>query len=122
MEKPYLPNTVIIRECAIRDGFQSKEKFIPTDAKIFLANAIVDAGFRFVDTTDYSTSERVPQFRDRDELFRRIKRDPAVEYVGIAHKLDLQSAPWRLNSLATGRICLRCASPRASRAMRLISD
>ncbi len=126
MEKRHLPNTVIVRECAIRDGFQSKEKFIPTAAKIFLANAIVDAGFRFVDTTDYSTPERVPQFRDRDELFRRMKRDPAVEYVGIAHKLD--SAERALEAKLAGHgpdmleMCIATSEPRNEAYFGLTHD
>src|SRR6188474_394585 len=93
MEHKYaLPKSVILREGIIREGFQPKEKFIPTAAKIFLADAVVDAGFRYLDAADYSKADRAPQFRDRDDVFRGLKRRRDVEYTGVAHTLDSAEA------------------------------
>jgi len=80
-----LPKSITIREEVVREGFQAIEKFIPTEAKLFLVNAIEEAGFRQIEISDYSDVAAVPQFRDRDDVFKRIERKPGVEYISIAH-------------------------------------
>ena len=40
------PKKVVIGDITVRDGFQHEEKFIPTDAKLWLAEQLILAGFK----------------------------------------------------------------------------
>jgi len=121
-----LPKSVVIREGIIREGFQPKEKFIPTAAKIFLADAVADAGFRYVDAADYSKADRAPQFRDRDEVFRGIKRNPDVEYTGVAHTLESAEACVKAYKEGYGpqmlEMCIATSAPRNEAYFGLTHD
>lgn len=72
------PREVVIADTTLRDGFQHEEKFIPTGAKIWLAEQLILAGFRRVEVTNYGNPRRMPQFRDADELLAGIRNSKAV--------------------------------------------
>ena len=40
------PKKVVLGDITVRDGFQHEEKFIPTDAKVWLAEQLILAGFK----------------------------------------------------------------------------
>lgn len=39
-----LPKKVEVMDVTLRDGFQHEEMFVPTEAKLWIANKLIDAG------------------------------------------------------------------------------
>lgn len=78
-----LPKAVTIVDVTARDGLQNLERFIPTEAKVYLVNALVDAGYKYIEVTHFSNPRNVPQFRDAEEVMKRIERKPGVVYLAL---------------------------------------
>ena len=64
---------VVLGDITIRDGLQHEEKFIPTDAKVWMAEQLVLAGFKRIEVTNFGNPRGMPQFKDADELMKRIR-------------------------------------------------
>ena len=64
---------VVLGDITIRDGLQHEEKFIPTDAKVWMAEQLVLAGFKRIEVTNFGNPRGMPQFKDSDELMKRIR-------------------------------------------------
>ncbi len=77
------PKKVTIGDITVRDGFQHEEKFIPTEAKIWLAEELIMAGFRHIEVTNLGNPKGMPQFKDADEVLKGIRSSKK-----IAHLLD----------------------------------
>ncbi|MBN1338360.1 MAG: hypothetical protein JXA03_03505 [Bacteroidales bacterium] len=75
------PKKVTIGDITVRDGFQHEEKFIPTEAKLWLAEELLLAGFRHIEVTNFGNPKGMPQFRDADELFRLIRASKRVKHI-----------------------------------------
>jgi hydroxymethylglutaryl-CoA lyase len=58
------PKKVTIGDITVRDGFQHEETFIPTEAKIWLAEQLILAGFRHIEVTNLGNPQAMPQFSD----------------------------------------------------------
>ena len=41
-----LPKKVEVMDVTLRDGFQHEEMFVPTEAKLWIANKLIDAGLQ----------------------------------------------------------------------------
>jgi hydroxymethylglutaryl-CoA lyase len=67
------PKKVIIGDITIRDGFQHEEKFIPTEAKLWLAEQLISAGFKHLEVTNFGNPKGMPQFKDADTLFKQLR-------------------------------------------------
>ena len=67
------PRKVILGDISVRDGFQHEEKFIPTDAKLWVAEQLILAGYRRLEVTNFGSPKGMPQFRDADELMKRLR-------------------------------------------------
>jgi hydroxymethylglutaryl-CoA lyase len=67
------PKKVVIGDITVRDGFQHEEKFIPTEAKLWLAEQLILAGFKHIEVTNFGNPSGMPQFKDADELFKKIR-------------------------------------------------
>jgi len=72
------PKKVTIGDITVRDGFQHEENFIPTDAKIWVAEQLILAGFRHIEVTNLGNPQGMPQFRDADELLKRIRSSKLI--------------------------------------------
>lgn len=55
---------VLIDEVGPRDGFQNVAEFIPTERKIALARALLDAGVSMMNLTSFVSPRAVPQMAD----------------------------------------------------------
>jgi hydroxymethylglutaryl-CoA lyase len=77
------PKKVTIGDITVRDGFQHEEKFIPTEAKLWLAEELLLCGFKFIEVTNYGNPKGMPQFQDADELMKKLRNSKKV-----AHLLD----------------------------------
>ena len=77
------PTKVVVGDITVRDGFQHEEIFIPTEAKLWLAEELLLAGFKHIEVTNFGNPKGMPQFADADELFKKIRGSKR-----IAHLLD----------------------------------
>jgi hydroxymethylglutaryl-CoA lyase len=77
------PKKVVIGDITVRDGFQHEEIFIPTEAKLWLAEELLLAGFKHIEVSNFGNPKGMPQFGDADELFKKIRSSKRV-----AHLLD----------------------------------
>lgn len=72
------PKKVIIGDITVRDGFQHEEKFIPTEAKLWLSEELLLCGFKHIEVTNFGNPKGMPQFRDSDELLKKIRASKKV--------------------------------------------
>jgi len=77
------PKKVTVGDITVRDGFQHEEKFIPTDAKIWLAEELILCGFKEIETTNLGNPKRMPQFKDANQLMKALRSSKR-----IAHLID----------------------------------
>jgi hydroxymethylglutaryl-CoA lyase len=82
-----LPARVVIGECWARDGLQSEERIVPTDAKVAMITGMVEAGFTEIEATSFAHPKYLPQLADAEEVLRRIPRKPGVRYRAICTTL-----------------------------------
>ncbi len=72
--------SVVICECAARDGLQHEAAFVPTSTKVALIDLFTALGFPRIEATSFSHPKHVPQFADAEEVLRRIARGSGVAY------------------------------------------
>lgn len=82
-EAKALADAVILGECWARDGLQSEPEFVATDDKVEMIAGMVDAGFTRIEATSFAHPKYLPQFRDAEEVLKRIPRRPGVAYRAI---------------------------------------
>ncbi len=75
------PKKVTIGDITVRDGFQHEEQFISTDAKLWLAEELILAGFKHIETTNFGNPTGMPQFKDADELMKRLRSSKKVAHL-----------------------------------------
>ena len=75
------PKKVVLGDITVRDGFQHEEKFIPTDAKLWVAEQLVLAGFKRIEVTNFGSPKGMPQFKDADELMKRLRGSKKVGHL-----------------------------------------
>jgi hydroxymethylglutaryl-CoA lyase len=73
------PKKVRIGDISVRDGFQHEEQFIPTDAKLWVLEQLILAGFRNIETTNYGNPKGMPQFKDADQLMQKLYKSKRVK-------------------------------------------
>ncbi len=78
--KLQLPKKVTFTELFARDGLQNETSFFPTEAKIYFINRASELGFKCVEVTNFAHPKNMPQFRDAEEVLKRINRKPGVVY------------------------------------------
>jgi len=74
------PEEIVFRDITVRDGFQHEEKFIPTAAKLWLAEELILAGIDKLEITNFGNPKGMPQFRDADELMKAIRSSKRIAY------------------------------------------
>ena len=67
------PTKVELADITVRDGFQHEEKWIPTPAKLWLAEELILAGYRRIEVTNLGNPKGMPQFADAEELLKQIR-------------------------------------------------
>lgn len=80
------PKEVTLGDISVRDGFQHEERFISTDAKVYYAEQLILAGFRRLEVTNLGNPAGMPQFKDAEEVLRRIRTSKILERAGISQK------------------------------------
>ena len=67
-----LPKQVTITEVGPRDGFQNVKTFIPTQDKIAVIAALIDAGIRNFELTSFVSPKAIPQLADATDVCKTI--------------------------------------------------
>ncbi len=75
------PKKVVIGDITVRDGFQHEEKFIPTEAKLWLAEELLLCGFKHIEVTNFGNPQGMPQFKDADPLFKALRQSKRVAHL-----------------------------------------
>jgi len=78
-----LPAAVRIVEVGPRDGFQSIEQTIPTDAKIQVINTLSEAKLPEIEVTSFVSAKWIPQLADAQEVSTEIIRDSNILYTAL---------------------------------------
>ncbi len=82
-----LPQRVAVVEVGPRDGFQNEKRFIPTQKKVAIVNALSRAGIKKMEVTSAVHPKAVPQMADAEEVMTGIDRTPGVSYQVLAPNL-----------------------------------
>jgi len=75
------PKKVTLGDITVRDGFQHEEIFIPTEAKLWVAEQLILAGYRHIELTNLGNPQGMPQFRDADVLLKSIRGSKKVAHI-----------------------------------------
>jgi len=75
------PKKVTIGDITVRDGFQHEEQFIPTEAKLWVLEQLILAGFKHVESTNFGNPKGMPQFGDADDLMKRLHKSKKVKHL-----------------------------------------
>ena len=74
-------------EVVTRDGFQIEPRFIPTDDKVALIDALSQCGYAKIEATSFTSPKAIPMLRDAEEVMGRIQRVPGVEITVLVPNL-----------------------------------
>ena len=80
----HIPEKMLLVDVAPRDGLQSLPKWISTDDKVWLCDRLTDLGVPVVEVASFAHPKVVPNMRDAEDVFARIRRKPGVVYRGQA--------------------------------------
>lgn len=73
------PTKVLLGEITARDGLQHEEKTISTNAKLWILEQLILAGFKRVEVTNMGSPKGMPQFADADQLLKAIHSSKLVK-------------------------------------------
>ena len=76
-----------IQEVGTRDGLQVEARFVDTEQKIALVDALSDAGLAKIEVTSFVSPKSIPQLRDAEVVLREIRRVPGVVYSALVPNL-----------------------------------
>ena len=88
------PRKAIIRDCTMREGWQTLPQFIPTEKKIEIGKKIMDLGTSTMEVTSFVRPDVIPQTADADVVaaaLMPVARQRGVELIAMqAGKKGLQ--------------------------------
>ena len=79
--------TLQINEVAPRDGFQSEERFIPTEQKVALIDALTTTGIARIEATSFVSPKAIPNLRDATDVVSAIQRREGVDVTVLVPNL-----------------------------------
>jgi hydroxymethylglutaryl-CoA lyase len=75
-----LPQSVVIEEQGLRDGLQSEAEVVPTEKKLEIIDALIDAGVKRIQIASFVNSKLIPQMADAENLCAGLKKYEGVVY------------------------------------------
>jgi len=75
------PKKITIGDITVRDGFQHEEKYIPMEAKLWLAEQLALCGFKHLEITNLGNPGGMPQFKDADPLMKSIRKSKKIAHL-----------------------------------------
>jgi hydroxymethylglutaryl-CoA lyase len=77
------PSRVVVVEVGPRDGLQSEAVVLETEEKVELIRGLYEAGVREVEFSSFVRGDRVPQLRDAEAVFERIRGWGGVRWMAL---------------------------------------
>ncbi len=77
------PKKVQVNDISVRDGFQHEEIWIPTEAKLFYLEELILCGVKHLEVTNLGNPSAMPQFKDADELLKKLRNSKKLSKAGI---------------------------------------
>ena len=77
------PQKVRLADISVREGLQHEEHFIPVEAKLFYVEESILAGFKRLEISNFANPAFLPQFRDVEELFKRVRDSRRLSRAGV---------------------------------------
>ena len=74
------PKKVAIEEQGLRDGLQSEAKVVPTEKKLEIIDALIDAGVKRIQVVSFVKPKMIPQMADAENLCAGLKKRHDVVY------------------------------------------
>ncbi len=74
---------ILINEVGLRDGLQIQPKFVPTNGKLDIANALIASGVKSFEAASFVSPKAVPQMSDASDLFKSLPKDNGVYYSAL---------------------------------------
>jgi hydroxymethylglutaryl-CoA lyase len=113
-------------EVAPRDGLQIEPRFVPTDDKVALVDALSGCGYAKIEVTSFTSPRAIPMLSDAEVVMGRIRRAPGVEYTVLVPNLRgaeraLESRADELNLVMSTSETHNLANLRMSRAQSFAS-
>jgi hydroxymethylglutaryl-CoA lyase len=75
------PKNVTIGDITVRDGFQHEEKYISVEAKLWVAEELILAGFKHIEVTNLGNPVGMPQFKDAEELLKSLRKSKRISHM-----------------------------------------
>lgn len=72
-----------INEVGTRDGLQAECRFVETDDKVALVDALSRLGYARIEVTSFTSAQAIPALRDAEAVMHRIARAPGVVYTAL---------------------------------------
>ena len=114
----HLSHSILIREVGLRDGLQAEQKFVPTQDKLRVAQALTTAGWREIEATSFVRPRAVPQMRDAAELVKALGQPEGVNYSALV--VNRRGAE---DAIATGvkelQFVVSCSETHSERNVRM---
>ncbi len=86
MKDPYsleYPRTVRVGDISVREGLQHEEHFVPLEAKVYYVEESILAGFKRLEITNFANPAFLPQFKDAEALFKRVRDSRRLSRSGV---------------------------------------
>ncbi|WP_373498019.1 hypothetical protein [Desulfococcus sp.] len=107
-----LPDKIVMLELLLRDGLQHAHKTVPTEAKVWYADQLVRAGYRYIEVTNFGHPKLLAQSVDAEEVLERVcklkvvqEEKPHLKCYGMTRKAferaaEMAQRGYRTNSVA----------------------
>ena len=77
------PGSVVIEEQGLRDGLQSEARVVPTEKKLEIIDALVEAGVQRIQVASFVNPKKIPQMADAENLCTGLKHHDGVVYSAL---------------------------------------
>jgi hydroxymethylglutaryl-CoA lyase len=75
------PKKVVLGDITVRDGFQHEEIYVPTEAKLWVLEELILAGFKRLEVTNFGNPTGMPQFKDADDVYKALYSSRRVKHL-----------------------------------------
>lgn len=78
-----MSDSVYINEVGLRDGLQNQPNPVSTEAKLQMAEALIEAGIRQIEAVSFVHPKLVPQMADAVDVLAGLRRYPDLQIAGL---------------------------------------
>ncbi len=73
-----LPGKIHMLELLLRDGLQHSSRVLPTETKLWFAEQFAEAGYQWLEVTNFGHPKFLPQAFDAEDILRRVRGLEAI--------------------------------------------